>query len=413
MMEQKTRTTLLRESKYHWGVRSLVFPIFDSDFYSSGSIYSTQVTESEGHQIGRLRSSNEDIGGEFFSSKCEYSDNCPHVKLWAGVPHDSYFFEGKLYPFAFKFDTPVEQAIALDRSDVNLIDALGTTAISRVVPTNPVAGLAVTLGELREGLPKIIGSSFLKKGIRSVPKKVGGEYLNYQFGWAPLISDMKKLINASVKADAIWAQFERDSGKRVRRRYNFPKAIEIVQNDVVSAQPAAAGHLNGLLWQGFNMDFDLYRQIQIERERWFSGAFTYFAEIPKDSKDQWKRDMQRLRKLYGLEITPEVIWNLTPWSWAADWFANTGDIMANMSRFSQDGLVMPYGYMMEKSVKTATYRMRNVTPVGRNIPDLTQVFTHTVKYRRKATPFGFGLNEGTFSPFQWSIIAALGLSRGK
>jgi uncharacterized membrane protein YbhN (UPF0104 family) len=74
---------------------------------------------------------------------------------------------------------------------------------------------------------------------------------------------------------------------------------------------------------------------------------------------------------------------------------------------------MPYGYMMETTIMDYLYRMRNVTPKGYNIADLTQIFTHTVKYRRGATPFGFGLSEAAFTPRQWAIIAALGLSRSK
>jgi len=35
----------------------------------------------------------------------------------------------------------------------------------------------------------------------------------------------------------------------------------------------------------------------------------------------------------------------------------------------------------------------------------------SVKQRSVATPFGFGLDPGAFSPKQWSIIAALGFSK--
>lgn len=159
------------------------------------------------------------------------------------------------------------------------------------------------------------------------------------------------------------------------------------------------------------MTSTLYRHIEVKRRRWFSGAFIYYLDTQSPGKKAWDSDIQRLNKLYGVKITPEVIWNLTPWSWAADWFGNVGDLAHNVGQFAQDGLVMPYGYMMETSTVKATYRMRNVALWGNTIPDLTQEFTTTVKIRRRATPFGFGLDFDSFSQFQLSILAALGLTK--
>lgn len=412
MKTLKTRTKVVLSPEYHWGVRSLLLPIFDSDFEFHGSLHSTQKTESEGHRFSKLESkSNEDIGGEFFSSICTYSDNCPYISTWAGVPGDSYFFRGRLYPKYFNSEDPLELLNPLSQSDQSSIDAAGATAISRVLPTNPVAGLSVTFGEFREGFPKMIGSELFRKG--NFLKKSGQEWLNLQFGLMPLISDFKRWLHAYRKADLIWDQFLRDSGRRVRRRYYFPKSIEVLESSVTPASPVGAGHINPDLWQGGNMTFDLHTEITLERNRWFSGAFTYHAEFTKSQQNEWKKGLRRLEHLYGAKIDLKAIWDLAPWSWAADWFANTGDIITNITRFSEDGLVMPYGYMMELSVRKATYRMKDVTPKGYNIPDLTQVLNHTVKYRRQATPYGFGLTEDSFTPRQWSIIAALGLSRAR
>jgi hypothetical protein len=121
-------------------------------------------------------------------------------------------------------------------------------------------------------------------------------------------------------------------------------------------------------------------------------------------------------KLLGARITPEVLWNLTPWSWAVDWFTNVGDVIHNVSRFMNDGLVMHYGYIMRKRSVTREYshsggvvRVANGTkPIG----ILTQKFKTTVKERASATPWGFGLTFGSFTNRQKAIMAALGLTRG-
>jgi hypothetical protein len=408
----KTRRTVLTSSNYHWGQRNIQFPIFDQDLYSNDNeIVSTQVTTSEGHPYHFIGKTDGDIGGEFFSSRGSHEHNCPYLEVWSGAPANSAFFRGRLFP-KFRQISSIEEFLDCSHSSIAEIDAAGSVAISRVLPTNPVAGLAVTLGELREGFPKMLGSSLFQKGKPLA--KAGSEYLNWEFVWKPLISDFKKWLYAYRKADALWDQFVRDAGRRVRRRYHFPKTTEVLSSNVTLAQPAGVGHINSAFWPGNpTIRYPLFSETILERNRWFSGSFTYYLDDDPSERGEWKRHTRRLQHLYGTKITPEVVWNLSPWSWAADWLGNAGNVITNVSRFAEDGLVMPYGYMMELSVIQHTYRMRDVKPKGYSIPDLTQTLRHTVKYRRRATPYGFGLDEGSFTPRQWAIIVALGLSRSR
>jgi hypothetical protein len=375
---------------------------------------STQTTVSEGHPWSRLGHSSEDVGGEFFSERSFYSNNSRKFLIKSQpIGGTTEFYDGYLYP---KLSTgsigPLEGINPCTHSSNSQIDAAGTTAIARTIPTNPVAGMAVTLGELHEGFPKLMGTLLFKRGLKKFLQGSGDEFLNYEFGIKPLINDLLKWAHAYTHADKLWDQFLRDSGKRVRRHYTFPKSSEVISATTIPNQPVwNAGVQNTRLWQGGNYLYPLEEEILLERERWFAGAFTYFVDTSDGQRNNWKLTRRRLDYLYSTKVTPQVIWNLAPWSWAADWIANIGDIITNFTRFSEDGLVMPYGYMMEQSTMKATYRMRNLTPRGYNIPDLTEVLTHKVKYRRKATPYGFGLNEQDFTARQWAIIGALGLSR--
>lgn len=414
-LKTRKRTEILSHAETEWGTRNAPpFNVFDQTLKSSGVLYSTQTTVSEGHPWHRLGKQDADIGGEFFSSRCKHYTNSPYISVKSnGVVPYSYF-KGRIYPYIEHSElVPVETIVPCDHSDNSLIDSYGSTAIAKTIPTNPVAGMAVTLGELHEGFPKLMGTLLFKNGLKKILKGSGDEFLNYQFGIKPLINDLLKWAHAYSQADKLWDQFLRDSGKRIRRRYTFPKSTEVLLSNIIPGSQAQGTGITATpnLWQGGSNSFNLETEILLERNRWFSGAFTYFVDASKSQQAEWKRHRRRLDYLYSTKVTPQVIWNLAPWSWAADWIANTGDIITNFTRFSEDGLVMPYGYMMELSVKKATYRMRNVTPKGYNIPDLTQVFSHTVKYRRQATPYGFGLNEQSFTARQWAIIGALGLSR--
>jgi hypothetical protein len=115
----------------------------------------------------------------------------------------------------------------------------------------------------------------------------------------------------------------------------------------------------------------------------------------------------------GLEITPEVLWNIAPWSWAVDWFTNAGDVLANTSDFGDQGLVMKYGYIMEHSFVRDVYFYEGSfgSPLGGSIKIPPLALVSETKLRRKANPFGFGITWDGLNPFQLSIAAALGLSR--
>jgi hypothetical protein len=114
--------------------------------------------------------------------------------------------------------------------------------------------------------------------------------------------------------------------------------------------------------------------------------------------------------LLGLSLTPDVLWELAPWSWAIDWVSNTGDVVKNISRFASGGLIMRYGYMMEHSIRKDIYTLdRTGLKSGRRVPPIALV-TET-KVRRKANPFGFGLTWEGLSSFQASILAALGITK--
>lgn len=149
---------------------------------------------------------------------------------------------------------------------------------------------------------------------------------------------------------------------------------------------------------------------------WFSGAYSYVMPDPPSSNfldklDTWDAEAN---KLFGTRLTPDTVWNLAPWSWAADWFANTGDMMTNMSAFSHDGLVLRYGYIMQEHNEKTTTSWQGYINQPSGSPRFTQTsesFGSVSKTRLGALPYGFGTTMGDYSPRQVAIAAALGISR--
>jgi hypothetical protein len=287
----------------------------------------------------------------------------------------------------------------------------GTTAIARTVPTNPAASTAQFLGELREGIPTVPGSSYLNRGG---PGSLADEYVNVEFGLKPIISDIQQIWTASQLAERRIAQLERDSGRLVRRRYSFPPELTTDPIELVAdPYPGSPGLRTGSTGAYPSVTGKLYRERTTEVRYWFSGAYTYCYPKGDNSLDRMRRAASNLRATFGLDISPELFWELTPWSWAVDWVSNVGDVMANISRFSRDGLVMRYGYVMCTWKCTDTYTLTGQSFNGIGSPTLTQSFTTTVKKRVKATPYGFAVDPVDFTTRQWAILAALGISRGQ
>jgi hypothetical protein len=297
----------------------------------------------------------------------------------------------------------------LESSDAEL-DAKGATAISRCKPTKSIASLGTTLGEtLREGLPALVGRSLLEKKTKSLLGKGAGEFLNYSFGWQPLVSDVRKAADALRRSDEILKQYERDAGRVVRRNYYFP--LEKTESEITwytNSYPLGFGSFLNLR-TGLNGKC-VQRRV-VERKTWFSGAFTYYLPSDYDSRNKIKELRTKADILLGTDLTPELLWNLAPWSWLADWFANTGDVISNLSDFKTGELIMRYGYVMEtvKVSDTYTHYATGNNPYSLRVAAPT--FVTETKKRRPANPFGFGLTWEGLSSFQQAILAALGITR--
>jgi hypothetical protein len=130
-----------------------------------------------------------------------------------------------------------------------------------------------------------------------------------------------------------------------------------------------------------------------------------------DFISQSKRALAKANKLYGTSVTPDVLWNLSPWSWGVDWFANTGDVIHNMSVLSNDTLVLLYGYSMRSDVVERT--SVGTSSVNGKTYTSKLVTTSTVKQRRPANPYGFGSGGLALTPSRVAIVTALLASRGK
>jgi len=378
--------------------------------YTAAPFTYTQVTQTRGHAWPSAKRGKSDAGGNFSTSKIDSvalnGEQAPYVLAFG------YEYSGREY--AVNPRTAISDALGYVSftSDANLMQK-GTTAIANCIPTNPVADAGTFIGELKEGLPKLAGKSLFKSHFKDY-RKYGSEYLNYEFGWKPLVSDLQKFGQAYQQSDKIIEQLHKDSGKNVRRHFTFPDVVEsykLTRNGSLASGAAGGSYYANLYYSpaGVGLSVD----VTVRTETWFSGCFTYHIDLGNTLRDRLSRQAAEARKLYGVELTPATVWNLAPWSWAVDWEGNIGDVLHNVSRFSQDGLVMRYGYIMQKKTAQVSYTL----PWGGRFKaspktDLRLGITASSRIRRRATPFGFGFDMTALSGRQSAILGALGISRG-
>lgn len=368
-----------------------------------------QFTASEGHPFHSRNSSSglKDIGGEFSTTKSwmdPVKDSSMTVSANVNGVQRVRNYTGPILPIN---PTTMPFPGSLQTSDDDLMK-LGATAVARCKPTNSVADAATFLGELwKDRLPDLPGSSTWRDRTLT-SRNAGEEFLNTEFGWLPLVSDVKSFARAVTTAQTVLAQYERDAGKVVRRRYNFPEQRTTNVEDMKIYNPSYLGVDDSTFYIG--NPADTVRTIETVRRQWFSGAFTYGLPSGYDSRNALDRYALMADKVYGTSLTPEVLWELAPWSWAVDWFSNTGDVISNISDWSADGLVMVYGYMMEHTIHKHTYTQSFSGYNGNPAVSPVTMVTET-KVRKRANPFGFGLTWDGLSPLQAAIAAAIGLTR--
>lgn len=427
-MATKHRRTIFDRGPSH-------YEIFDG---SGNSIYSVkgeytfwgdQEIKSDGHRWPPRRGDTRlDIGGSFGSRRTYGGQQGTFIKVASGPPgvFPRREYTGMFYPMFYSSPWWIVDNGYINPPTASSMIVDGTTHIARADPTRTQSSMAVAVGEtLRDGLPftRTLGRRLqtwqdvsesllgLWHRARASPPRLASElFLEYQFGFAPLIRDIRDFFRVSNTIDQRILQLRRDNDRVVRRQYHqTPDVQDINHGDQYPSYGAPP------------LDYYLYASpgtlntaTKYTTTKWFSGAFTY--HIPFNDNGSVGQHIAQGRALsrilFGVDINISTVYELTPWSWALDWVSNVGDGLSNIVSAQNNGLVMKYGYEMQSLTADTIYTLRDVEfawPPGKRT--IGQTLRMETKNRVRATPFGFGLQVELFTPRQWALIGALGISR--
>jgi hypothetical protein len=280
--------------------------------------------------------------------------------------------------------------------------------------------LATTSQLLRDSHGRWLRANLSRAELRALrdkvlmPRNVAEQYLNYEFGWAPFIGDLRKLYTAYSRMNRAISQLHRDNNRWIHRGGTVLTVRE--ESDVTTIADFA-----GVVYPALTSDFysdpggvhvvtHLYRQT--EMDVWFSGNFKYY--IPAYDHDPSHADayevMGQLLHYYGVGVSPQVIWELTPWTWLVDWFANVGENINNFSAMLSEGIVSRDAYVMNHR----KVRVVNDSTIYLNGGPVKCFWYQNIETKKRtvANPYGFGLTMDGLSGRQLAILASLGLTRG-
>ncbi len=316
--------------------------------------------------------------------------------------------------------------------------SLATGIISSANPWKPQASLAVTVMELLTGdVPTVLKGlrnhlsalERLKSGERKRPldgsREIdpGGNWLNLQFGWVPLVSDILAAVRVLFQLHMLL--YGSASRRRKRQgeigtwsRHNETVPSErglrtstiLGPNRVLSSSGSLGGN-TPIFTSG-----DWARDFKVTADWRFTARFHQGA-VPNATENGY---LDRATHLLGLELTPDVLWQLTPWTWLLDWASNLGAVSSNLSSLAWSNVLLDYAYLTYKvkTVSSTSFMSSGSYNYGSGFlieipPVLFNRATTVETIREQASPYGFSVGWDGLSPFQLSILAALGMSRGR
>ncbi len=298
------------------------------------------------------------------------------------------------------------------------IETWSAQQYGRMAPVVSEFSLASFLGELREGLTIL---PELKSRAKRA-KAAGDAFLNIEFGWKPLLDDLRSLGEGLLQASmGLYRPFGATHRRRERPITQNFNILETGEGNLQhrAGNLGATAYYNPYAststnWSATGAVATQKVYIQSEQRQWAEGEFVYIPKAGFDSSNF----LDRVETLMSVDLTPAVLWELAPWSWLVDWFAHIGQSIAGMEAGLSNRILSTYFYGMEDTSSTttgSTFIVRNQSGRIHNGP---KTMTVTIRRRRRrrirANPFGYGGSSSSVLNLQQiGILNALGLTKAK
>ena len=282
---------------------------------------------------------------------------------------DSCTFSGRpLFPLITSY--PGEQSSS----------AYAAMAVARTTPNRPYVDMVQNVLELGD-LPLLI-----KDAGDSLIKGAGNEYLRYQFGIKPLVSDIGKLLYWSELVHRRLDQIE-----KLRQTGGYRKTVNLDTLTATSSSLNQTMQSSGCFLSG---------TIDSIGSRTIRGHVRYLPTVDFRKYSQVEMLAMAKRSVIGLELNFSGLWEGLPFTWLIDWYTNIGDLLM------QTRNIVPVSVQSVTLMRTTTTDSR-IGPLTDNIRDFEGA--HVVKIREERYPASATLDAhlSLLGAGQMGILASL------
>jgi len=249
------------------------------------------------------------------------------------------------------------------------------TAAARSHPGRPRVSIPLYIAELRD-LPRAVRmfGNLLDdfRAVRSNPnghvarrrreelaaiRDASGYYLGIEFGFRPLLSDLRRLLH-----------FQDEVAKTARDLDRLYSRGGLRRRRTVFSHTSSDG--TNVSIQSGNVVISAHRQVVTTARKWVTMRWrptdveplrTMVGQRSMRSRAQFARALA-LGQDGSLDTMLSTTWNALPWTWLADWFGNVGDYLQAHSNSVPCSPTM-IAVMYSRETK-ASYSIRNISRPG-------------------------------------------------
>lgn len=379
------------------------------------------------------------------------------MRFWPTNRRD--YRETSYYPTGFNAQLDFRHVYPYNTPNkVSLLGAHGIVSSSLVLPNDPSVTAARSMAGslLRESRPPVERFN-LARSIAELkdapllmrmgnyfprsPKDLGGAVLNFLFGLKPTGEDIGKALALAIKTQAsVLSLLDQENVQE--RRYNIKELLNESNSATIRMNLHTA--INGgvqftagpmtmrgayFTWNGVSgnygniMDAMLTWSTYTKQSIRTHATWEYFVPMPFGLRERLPAYRLAAENLLGtFKFDASVVYDLTPWTWLGNWFADIGGLLRYQQAIVDNQQVMTNsGYTITtENVGTVTldgqvsngkigypyFKMYSI-----DHPASTSSYRHKRVIREPCSPYAVGPT-WDFSLQQWGILGALGLSRG-
>lgn len=222
-----------------------------------------------------------------------------------------------------------------------------TNAVARTNPSRPVVDVPVNLLDLKRGIQNLRDAG---NSVRDIIRRSGGRYLEYEFMIKPLVGDIVKLANLAGPINSRINEINRLFGGRGLRR--------TVGHGTWSSQAYDPSLLVQSTYDTVNVKMRTQTTVSCRTHVRWGPQQACGLRPPPDQIRRWA-----VRAVQGLTVDLSTLWEITPWSWLADWYGNVGEYLVANRNIIPARLIGVYP--MKHTRTSGSFPFTSVTVRGR------------------------------------------------